>query len=283
MLSLAVGSKGLPMAFTSLCASDPLLDFIRSTYGAVPLRVPDQRFQPLALFSVQARRARYLGTLAEIAINSNWVPPRTTSTDLGDVSTIKSSDIGWSAAADILGPFISSTLGIELTPIKASLSGASKDTEGVRLVIGSSRRTMVNPFAIAKSIGHETHQLPAGLLIGAQGVYIIDCILVARELTLELVGANSSEAAAALESKLVGKAAADHFLRANSKLTITGSNRTPFAFTCLQVETDKAGFIKRVALGSEQPGLKGATPVSSIPDIPRVSLGHPNELLSLDE
>src|SRR4051812_29199872 len=127
------------MAFKSICASDPLLDFIRSTYGAVPLRVPDQRFQPLALFSVQARRARYLGTLAELARDAAWLAPRTTSNDLGEVSTIASSDIGWSAAADLLGPFISSTLGIDAAPIKAGLNGASKDTDGVRVVIGSSK------------------------------------------------------------------------------------------------------------------------------------------------
>lgn len=270
------------MAFTSLCVSDPLLDFIRSTYSAIPLRVPDQRFQPLALFSVHARRARYLGTLAEIALNSNWSPPRMTSTDLGEVSTIRSSDIGWSAAADILGPFISSTLGIDVTPIKASLSGTSKDTEGVRVVIGSSKRTMVNPFAIAKSIGHRTHQLPTNLFVTGQDVYIIDCILVARELTLELVGANSSEAAASLESKLIGKATAEQVLRANSKLTITGSNRTPFAFTCLKIEADVAGFIERVALGTAQPRLNAA-PVASIPHVPRISLGNPNELISFDE
>lgn len=244
--------------------------------------MPDQRFQPLALFSVQARRARYLGTLTEIALDKTWVPPRATSNDLGQVSTIASNDIGWSAAADILGPFISSTLGIDVTPVKATLSGTSKDAEGVRVVIGSSKRTMVNPFAIAQSIGARTHQLPANLLTDDRDIFIIDCIFVARELTLELVGANSSKAAASLESKLIGKANADRFLRANSKLTITGGNRTPFAFTCLKVETDMAGFIAQVAVGSAQPRLH-ATPVSSIPNAPRVSLGNPNELLSFDE
>ncbi|MDH5669813.1 MAG: hypothetical protein OEY86_17580, partial [Nitrospira sp.] len=115
------------MAFTSLCSSDPLLDFIRSTYGAIPLRVPDQRFQPLALFGVQSRRARYLGTLTEIAESKAWLPPRLTSNELAQVSAVSSNDIGWDAATEILGPFISSTLGIDVSPVKAGLSGASKD------------------------------------------------------------------------------------------------------------------------------------------------------------
>ena len=270
------------MAFTSLCSSDPLLNFIRSTYGAIPLRVPDQRFQPLALFCVQSRRARYLGTLTEIAENKAWLPPRSTSNDLAHVSSVSSSDVGWAATTEILGPFISSTLGIDVSPVKAGLSGASKDAEAVRIVIGHSRRTMINPFAIAQSITGRSHRLPGNLSTGNHDIYIVDCVFVARELTLELVGANSEKAAVSLEAKLVGTAKADQFLRANSKLTITGTNRTPFAFTCLNVEIDDAGFIQQVSVGSDQPRLN-ATPVSSIPNIPRAVLGNPNELLSFDE
>jgi hypothetical protein len=270
------------MAFTSLCSSDPLLDFIRSTYGAIPLRVPDQRFQPLALFVVQSRRARYLGTLAEIAEDKAWLPPRSTSNALAQVSSVSSNDIGWAAATEILDPFISSTLGIDISLLKADFSGTSKDAEAVRIVIGNSRRTMVNPFAIAHSIKDRSHRLLGNLSTGKHDIYIVDCVFVAKELTLELVGANSEKAAVSLEAKLVGKAKADQLLRANSKLTITGTNRTPFAFTCLKVKADDAGFIQQVSVGSDQPRLNAA-PVSSIPNIPRAVLGNPNELLAFDE
>lgn len=270
------------MAFTTLCKSDPLLEFIRSTYGAIPLRMPDQRFQPLAIFSLQSRRAKYLGTLSEIALDRLWESPRTTSNDLGNVSSVTSSDIGWSAATEILSPFISSSLGIDATPVKASLNSASKDSEGVRVVIESSKRIMVNPFSIAKSIGDRTHLVPTNLLIEGHSLYIIDCIFLARQLTLELVGANSSNATASLEAKLVGKAGADQLLRANSKLTITGNSRTPFAFTCLEVQIDSTGYIERVAVGDSQPRLN-ATPLSSLPHLSRISLGMKNELLSFDE
>jgi hypothetical protein len=35
------------MALHSLCGSDPLLEFKRKTYDAIPLRVPDKRVQRL--------------------------------------------------------------------------------------------------------------------------------------------------------------------------------------------------------------------------------------------
>jgi hypothetical protein len=83
--------KERQMAFSSLCRSDPLLDFIRTTYGAIPLRVPDQRFQPLGLFTVQERHARYLGTLADLALDPAWPVPRTSNSDLAD-TTAKTSN-----------------------------------------------------------------------------------------------------------------------------------------------------------------------------------------------
>lgn len=270
------------MTFKSLCQSDPLLEFIRSTYGAVPLRVPDQRFAPLAIFSMQSRRTRYLGTLSQLALDNDWIAPRSSSNQLGEVSTISSSDIGWSAATELLGPFMSSALGIGTAPVNASLSGARKRAEGVRVVIESSRKTMVNPFAIAKSIGQDTHRIPATLQINNQDLYIIDGVFLARELSLELIGANASDAAASMEAELVGNVEAERVLRANSTLKITGNDRTPFAFTCLKVKTETTGFISSVLVGKAQPRLNAA-PVSSLAEIPRDTLGAPNELLAFDD
>jgi hypothetical protein len=274
------------MAFSSLCRSDPLLDFIRATYGAIPLRVPDQRFQPLGLFTAQDSRARYLGTLSDLALDPAWPAPRSSNNDLGQVSGKTSNQMAWSAAADLLGPFISNVLGIDLTPVKAGLKGASRESEGVRIDIGSTRRTMVNPLAIAHAIGQKTHRLPTNIegdfgSENGQALYVIDCIFVARELTLELVGSNANDAAASLEAKLVGKAKASQMLRANSKLTITGSNRTPFAFTCLRIQSNQDRYIDKVMLGGKSPRLN-ATPVDST-IVAHADLGQSHELLAFDD
>lgn len=270
------------MVFRTLCKADPLLAFIRSTYGAVPLRVPDQRFAPLSIFSIQARRARYLGTLSDIAVGDGWVAPPSSASKLGEVSTISSSDIGWSAASEILGPFLSSALGIASVPVDASLSGARKTSSGVRVTIRSARKVTVNPFAIAHAIQPGTHQLPASLHTNDQDLYIIDTVFLARDLSLDLVGANASDAAAKFEADLIGNAEAQRILRVNSTLTISGNGKTPFAFTCLKVDSDAAGFITSVVVGTAQPRMN-ATPVSPLQDIPRDMLGEPDELISFDE
>jgi hypothetical protein len=275
------------MAFSSLCRSDPLLDFIRATYGAIPLRVPDQRFQPLALFTVQERRARYLGTLSELAVDPAWSTPRTSSSELGQVSGTTSNQIAWSAAADLLGPFISNVLGIDLAPVKAGLKGASRETEGVRIAIGPTRRTMVNPLAISHAIEGKVLRLPATTELdfgreGGQALYVIDCVFVARELSLELIGSKARDAAANLEAKLVAKVKASQMLRASSKLTVLGSNRTPFAFTCLRMQATQDGFVEKILLGDASPRLN-ATPVDSVANVAHADLGDTHELLAFDE
>ncbi|GEP59602.1 hypothetical protein RSO01_67680 [Reyranella soli] len=107
-------------------------------------------------------------------------------------------------------------------------------------------------------------------------------MFASRELSLELVGSNATDAAINLEAKLVAKAKANQMLRANSKLTITGSNRTPFAFTCLRIQATPAGYVDKVLLGGQSPRLN-ATAVDSLTNFSHANLGGAHELLEFDE
>lgn len=55
------------MSFSALCKSDPLLDFIRETYAATPIRLPYPRWCPFAIFNMAEGQVRYLGNAAELA------------------------------------------------------------------------------------------------------------------------------------------------------------------------------------------------------------------------
>jgi hypothetical protein len=274
------------MSFFSFCRSDPLLDFIRATYGAVPLKVPDGRFKPLTLIAVQDRKARYLGTLEELATSPTWIAPKASSAELADVSTKLSQEVSWDVAVGLLAPFLSTMLETDLTPIDASLKAAAKESEGVRIAIGRARRTQLNPLGLARSIGSKTHRLPSNIdrdlaRVGGAALYIVDGVLSARELTMELGGTNASDAAAALEVKLAAKVKADRLLRSTSKLVISGTNRTPFAFTCLRIDVDQQRYVSQLAL--EEANLKvGATSVAKVPSMDHADLGAAHELIALD-
>jgi hypothetical protein len=225
--------------------------------------------------------------LTDLALNTTWSAPRTVNNELAELSAKMSNKIAWSAAADLLGPFLSKILGIDSSLVSAGLSGASQETDGVRVAIGRTRSTMVNPLAIARSLGEKSHRLPANIESDfgretGRALYVIDCVFASRELTLELVGSNANDAAANLEAKLVGKVETSQLLCSNSTLTITGNNRTPFAFTCLRIQSNLEGYIDRVMLGEELPRLN-ATPMDSIANVAHVGLGESDELLAFDD
>jgi hypothetical protein len=157
----------------------------------------------------------------------------------------------------------------------------------VRVAIGRTRRTMVNPVAVAHSIGEKTHRLPANIerdfgRESGQALYVIDCVFAARELTLELVGSNANDATVNLEANLAGNVKANQMLRSSSKLTVTGSNRTPFAFTCLRIQSNQDGYVDQVMLGGVLPRLN-ATPVDPIASVAHAELGEVHELIAFDD
>jgi hypothetical protein len=249
--------------------------------------VPDERFQPLALFWVQGSTARYLGTLTELATVGNWSAPRTSTVDVADVSTTMSSHVRWDAATRLIGPFMSQIFGGSITALEASLKSGGKGIDTVRIMISRARRTFVNPLALARGIGEQTHRLPASVdpdlgKPNGPALYVIDGILTSRELILEIGGDTANETAARFETDLAGKISADHLLRTNSRLTITGNIRTPFAFTCLGTTVSPDGYIDGLGITSSTPQILNAVPISLAPQVVHPLLGGNDELLAFD-
>jgi hypothetical protein len=110
---------------------------------------------------------------------------------------------------------------------------------------------------------------------------VIDGILTSRELTLQVEGANSDLAATKIEAHLLGHISADRMLRVKSKLSVTGTKRTPFAFTCLEMLLDREGYFSQFMIGSSDPKLN-ALPVESMLPVPHVELGGADDLIAFD-
>jgi hypothetical protein len=83
------------MGFWGMCESDPLMDFIRSTYDAIPLKLPDPRVKVLSLFTVVEKRVRYLGDLADLAPPAGLTLPHVDENDIPDISKKSSRSLSW--------------------------------------------------------------------------------------------------------------------------------------------------------------------------------------------
>lgn len=275
------------MGFWSVCESDPLMEFIRNTYDAIPLKLPDPRVKVLSLFTVVEKRIRYLGDLADLTPSTGRTLPRADENDIPDISKKSSRSLSWEVALDLLGPFLANLLALTQVDVEASFKSAQKGSDGLRLLLARAKRSFIHPIACASIFERDTIRLPAGLdselgIDKSKPLYIIDSILSAREITLMLEGSNATDDAVKVETGLVGKVSAENVLRRKSELSITGTRRATFAFTCLKLNVDSSKLITGLEITSKLPRL-GATGVNPALTGEHAVLGTPNELITFDD
>jgi hypothetical protein len=274
------------VGFSAFCQSDPILSFLRSTYNAIPLKIPDPRLVPLVLFTSLKRRVRYLGELRAIPPASRWAKIQVNSVDLPDVAHKTSTSMSLSVAINLLGPFLGEMLDVAEMDLSGTIKSSRHSAGSVRLTLSGSKRTFVQPIACAAAFQGQPTPFPP-LTLDQQSdeelpLYLVDSVLSAREITLTIEGSSAIELATKIAAAMASKVSADSILRSNSRLSITGSRRAPFAFTCLQLDMNEHREIVGLRLPKEVPRM-GATGVQSVTPIQRVSLGGPDELIAFDE
>ncbi len=266
------------MSFYSICKSDPVLDFIRDTYDATPLKIPDTRIKPLTLFTTVKRRFRYIGPIKDIAADKAWKKLRPESQKLSDISKVESRKLSWSIAIDLLSPFLAQSLTPSLTDTMTSLK-AFRSTS-VCVSIKGVRRHFIAPSRVANLLKSAPINLRT---IDSSGtLHLVDSILVARKITLNMNCPSAVEVATKLENALSGKFSTDAILRSQSCVSIAGNKFVPFAFTCFQLQIDESGRASRIEFPSSGGPQIGATPMGV--DLPptHVMLGEPNEFVKID-
>jgi hypothetical protein len=277
------------MSFLKLCTSDPLLDFLRSTYDAIPLRVPDSRIRPLLLFTTIGGKMRPLGNLADLATSQTppIVMPQPQESDLAAVKNTRSARHSWKIMADFLHPFLTELLQLAALDVDASIQTAAQSAEQTSLSLGGTRRSFVHPIACAHLLDSGSFRLPAALgpdlgSTGSAPLYLIDGILRARQFSFSLEQDQHNEAALKLHSDLLGKVAPERLLKAGNALTIIGAKPLTFAFTCLQVSAQANGMLTTCTPASFRL-ITAAAPVAPIASADHAHIGTSTELFSFDE
>ena len=265
------------MSFYSICKSDPVLDFIRDTYDATPLKIPDTRINPLTLLTNEKRRVRYLGHIKDVA-GKAWKELRPVSQKLPDISEVESRKLSWSIAIDLLNPFLAQSLIPTLTDTMTSLK-AFRSTS-VCVSINGVRRHFISPIRVAKLL--ESDPIDLRTINSSGPFYLVDSILVARKITLNMNCPSAVEVATKLENALSGKFSTDAILRSQSCVSIAGNKFVPFAFTCFQLQIDESGLASRIEFPSSGGPQIGVAPMGV--DLPptHVMFGEPNEFVKIE-
>src|ERR1700730_14617260 len=271
--------KGVAVGFSALCKSgDPLLKFIRDTYGAVPVSLPDNRWNPFAIFTVDRDRVRYLGNVAELA--GAGEPPRVEEVRLPHLTYEKSSEMRWGAAVGLAEPFLAATTGVGLD-LEASATMERHRETRARVSLGPTSRRFCSALGIASWLERQDMGLPE-TLGGLGALYIVDSALYAKELSFSVDGESATKFTLDLEASIVGKVKPDLVLRSNSAVQITGVRAAAFGITCLEVTVDEQGRLRGIRLATREPRA-AATDVALMQAVPHVALGEGNELMQFDD
>ena len=273
------------MGLFGLCETDPILDFIRETYGAVPIRLPDQRLVPLTIFTVDDDgRSRFLGHVSELKTDGAWTAPPLAVVDLVDVVATKSSVLSWEMVLDLAGPFLAVALQLPIGDIELAFGLKRARTQASRISIGEAERHYVHPLSLASALDEAHFALPTGIrrdfVERSQALYVADSVLTAHGLTVSVVAERSVEAAIELEHQLAGALKPKVLLRTKDSVTILGERPAPFAFTCLRIELSEEGRIQGVSL-ADQPRA-GATGAQIPVAVEHIMFGAPNEMFMFD-
>lgn len=275
------------VGFTTLCKSDPILAFIRATYNAIPLKVPDSRFAPLTVFTSKDRRVRYLGDFTPFVPPERLAKIKTETKDLTDLSGRVSNSMSFSVVFDLLGPFLTHLLALTQLDLAASVNASAHKDVGVRISLGGSKRTYVQTVLLPLIFKPAPIDFPALSLVedgnGKQHpLFLIDAILSAKEITLSWDDDSGHDVSAKLESAIAGHASANSVLRTKSRLVITGTHRAPFAFTCVELVSNQSRQLTNVKLSSREPRF-GLADVGKVHFVDHVAIGDEDELIDFDE
>jgi hypothetical protein len=274
------------VGFSRVCRSDPFLDFIRETYAAVPLRLPDTRWHPLVLFSADRRSVRYLGPLPELP-GCTATPPAIERSRLPTVAGRRTSSIKIGAAIKLLQPFLAAAFGSDL-PVGSALTASADADATVSLSLGRATRSFVAPTRLAAWLDACRPQLPRTLRFGtgdAAGqatVYVVTDALLASDLEIAFTGGTSQRVGIELEAALVGMVGSDAARLTGAELRIGGRVDTPFAICCIPIVVDAVGTV--VGVDVRGTTLRAAATDAYLPaPVEGAPVGGADELMAFDE
>lgn len=246
------------MSFLGLCGNDPLVNTLRSTFGANPVRVPEERIQPLCALAFRDGKAAFRGALAPLLTGGqNFTVPNSAraQSTMADLSEKRSASVSLSLGLDILGGFLAG-FGIPSAGIHAKFAGATE----VAFSFSSVNRDWVDDNWLGRAL--------VGLSLDRQTVaarlftdkprwdlLVIDSVITSSQFTISVTKSNSDSFAIdipGIQSLVASaKVQVDVESKSQRQVTFRGAKALTFAFTTVRLYVDDHGNIQSMPPGGD--------------------------------
>lgn len=113
------------MAWIPLCTGDPLLDTLRETFAATPVRTPETRIQPLSAIAATGDSASFRGQLEPLLADRHSLEVPIAESPMATLTGKRTRSIRWSVGLKILDGFLQG-LGLSGSSIAAKMQGGER-------------------------------------------------------------------------------------------------------------------------------------------------------------
>ncbi|HET7790786.1 MAG TPA: hypothetical protein VFK78_08325 [Gemmatimonadales bacterium] len=235
------------MSVLGLCSDDPVVGTLRDVFGANILRVPEERYQPLAVLAAAGDRASFRGALGDLLQGAAPQFPPAARSQLPDLSGKKTKSVDLSLGLQVLAGF--------LTGLGAGSAGLDAKFQGVRQVSYSFRdvaRSWVDLDALGKALegrAVDRRNPAASIFFGKDAPYaflVIDSVITSPDFTI--VADRTSDPSfrfdvPGVQAALGASAGVTVSTTGGTDLTFKGVKRLAFAFSCVHFALGSGGKI----------------------------------------
>jgi hypothetical protein len=227
------------------CRSDPLLEWIRDTYLAHPVRVPSKRVKPLGVFSRTDGMYGHLGEMARFLVEparSHLRALEPGTSPVPDVARHRSGDVDVRVGLDILAGLLSG-MGIPVVP--TGVSTEMKRQKSLSFFFTEAEQAWIDASALGEILVGRVLQVDNSALTPAlrgrkpDALFLIDSVFRSRSFGVS--AKRNRSAAVTLDLEVVDAALGS----VNAKVKVTRHTENAllfehdcplaFAFTCLRV------------------------------------------------
>lgn len=155
-----------------LCKDDPVLKLIRTSFNANPIRVPEERIQPLVMFGISGDKNIYLGSVVNVLLGEDKPTIEIFKSQLPNVSSARTKSVSADVGVKIMDGFLEG-----LGSNSAGLSDTFKTAKKVSFTFQNVIRNYVDVAAAMKVLGrHKVDTANAVVQSFINGH--MDCVLV---------------------------------------------------------------------------------------------------------
>jgi hypothetical protein len=250
------------MGLFKLC-SDPLMVTLRDTFNAVPIKIPEERYKPLAVIAQHKGRERFLSaSMTQLLANKEPFQEQSMISTMASVTAKKTRTIDFGLGFQILSGFLEG-MGID----GGSIKGSFKDVQTVSFSFKKVERHwldlgVLGSFLTGKSLD-PSHPANSSFLNGEATCLVIDSTINSNNFSMNVEDTNNTDFSMNIPSiqASIGKLNTNLSVESTSdrNISFNGNQMLAFAFSAIGLTINEGkihfnidDYIRQTAGGNEK-------------------------------